>query len=96
MELQFESWPVERKRYASSVVSKALPDTHIENVLVTVTAASGATSNAAWASISLAQLYYGTKIPAAACIFFMWAIVYLGYAMAALARQFLLYDPIYV
>ena len=25
----------------------------------------------------------------------MWAIVYIGYAMAALARQFLLYDPIY-
>ncbi|CAI6337464.1 unnamed protein product [Periconia digitata] len=67
-----------------------------ENVLVTVTAASGATSNAAWAPISLAQLYYDTKIPAAACIFFMWAIVYIGYAMAALARQFLLYDPIYV
>ncbi|KAF1960739.1 OPT superfamily oligopeptide transporter [Byssothecium circinans] len=67
-----------------------------ENVLVTVTAASGATSNAAWASISLAQLYYNTRIPAAACIFFMWAIVYIGYAMAALARQFLLYDPIYV
>lgn len=67
-----------------------------ENVLVTVTAASGATSNAAWSSISLAQLYYDTKIPAAACIFFMWAIVYIGYAMAALARQFLLYDPIYV
>ncbi|KAF2442922.1 putative oligopeptide transporter [Karstenula rhodostoma CBS 690.94] len=67
-----------------------------ENVLVTVTAASGANSNAAWAPISLAQLYYGTKIPAAACIFFMWAIVYIGYAMAALARQLLLYDPIYV
>ncbi|KAF2705706.1 putative oligopeptide transporter [Pleomassaria siparia CBS 279.74] len=66
-----------------------------ENVLVTVTAASGATSNAAWASISLAQLYYDTHIPAAAALFFMWAIVYIGYAMAALARQFLLYDPIY-
>jgi hypothetical protein len=25
----------------------------------------------------------------------MWAIVYIGYAMAALARQFLLYDPVY-
>jgi hypothetical protein len=61
-----------------------------------VTAASGATSNAAWAPISLAQLFYDTKIPAAACIFFMWAIVYIGYAMAALVRQFLLYDPIYV
>ncbi|KAF2877662.1 OPT oligopeptide transporter protein-domain-containing protein [Massariosphaeria phaeospora] len=66
-----------------------------ENVLVTVTAASGATSNAAWGPISLAQLYYDTPIPAAASLFFMWAIVYIGYAMAALARQFLLYDPIY-
>jgi hypothetical protein len=26
----------------------------------------------------------------------MWAIVFIGYAMAAVARQFLLYDPIYV
>jgi hypothetical protein len=69
--------------------------TILENVLVTVTAASGATSNAAWSTISLAQLYYDTYIPAAACIFFGWAIVYIGYAMAALARQFLLYDPIY-
>ncbi|KAF2489538.1 putative OPT oligopeptide transporter [Lophium mytilinum] len=67
-----------------------------EHVLVTVTANSGATSNAAWTAISLAELYYGDKIPAAACIFFMWAIVYLGYAMAALARQFLIYDPIYI
>ncbi|KAF2753322.1 OPT superfamily oligopeptide transporter [Pseudovirgaria hyperparasitica] len=67
-----------------------------EHVLVTVTAASGATSNAAWSTISLAQLYFDTKIPAAACIFFMWAIVFLGYAMAALVRQLLLYDPIYV
>ncbi|KAF2108814.1 OPT oligopeptide transporter protein-domain-containing protein [Lophiotrema nucula] len=66
-----------------------------ENVLVTVTAASGATSNAAWTPISIGQLFYDTHIPAAAAIFFMWAIVYIGYAMAALARQFLLYDPIY-
>ena len=87
---------MECQRYASTVVLRRVTDAFVENVLVTVTAASGATSNAAWSSISLAQLYYGTKIPAAACIFFMWAIVYLGYAMAALARQFLLYDPIYV
>ncbi|KAF2259850.1 putative oligopeptide transporter [Lojkania enalia] len=66
-----------------------------ENVLVTVTAASGATSNAAWAPISLAQLYYNTYIHPAAAIFFMLAIVYIGYAMAAIARQLLLYDPIY-
>ncbi|KAF2475835.1 putative oligopeptide transporter [Lindgomyces ingoldianus] len=66
-----------------------------ENVLVTLTAASGATGNAAWSAISLAQLYYNTYIPVPVALFFMWAIVYIGYAMAALARQFLLYDPIY-
>lgn len=83
-----------------------------ENVLVTLTAASGATGNAAWSAISLAQIYYDTHIPVAVALFFMWAIVYIGkslrlspqllalifvagYAMAALARQFLLYDPIY-
>ncbi|ORY00672.1 OPT oligopeptide transporter protein-domain-containing protein [Clohesyomyces aquaticus] len=66
-----------------------------ENVLVTLTAASGATGNAAWSAISLAQIYYDTHIPVAVALFFMWAIVYIGYGMAALARQFLLYDPIY-
>ena len=66
-----------------------------ENVLVTITAASGATGTAAWATISLAELYYDTKIPVAACLFFSWSIVFIGYAMAALARQLLLYDPIY-
>ena len=66
-----------------------------EHVLVTVSAASGAVSNAAWVPISLAKLYYGEDINAAACLFFMWAIVYIGYAMAAIARQFLIYDPIY-
>ena len=66
-----------------------------EHVLVTLAAASGATGNLAWTPISLAQLYYNDKMPAVACIFFMWAIVWLGYSLAALARQFLLYDPIY-
>ncbi|OCK81893.1 putative OPT oligopeptide transporter [Lepidopterella palustris CBS 459.81] len=66
-----------------------------EHILVTVSAASGATSNAAWTPISLAKLYYGDSVNAAAAIFFMWSIVYIGYAMAAPALQFLLYDPIY-
>ncbi|KAF2113450.1 sexual differentiation process protein [Lophiotrema nucula] len=66
-----------------------------ENVLVTLTATSGATSNAAWASISVAKVYYNTEIPAAACLFFMYGIVFLGYGIAAIARQLLLYDPIY-
>ncbi|OCL12498.1 OPT superfamily oligopeptide transporter [Glonium stellatum] len=66
-----------------------------EHVLVTVSAASGATANAAWVPISLAKLYYGEDINTAACLFFMWSVVYIGYGMAAIARQFLIYDPIY-
>lgn len=66
-----------------------------EHVLVTISAASGATSNLASTPISLAQLYYDEKIPAAACIFWMWSIVFVGYSLAAVARQFLVYDPIY-
>ena len=66
-----------------------------EHVLVTISAASGATSNQGSTPISLAQLYYGTKIPAAASLFFMWSIVFVGYSFAALARQVLVFDPIY-
>lgn len=66
-----------------------------EHVLVTVTAAQGATSNLASTPIALSQLYYNSPINAAACIFFMWSCVFLGYSYAALARQFLVYDPLY-
>ncbi|KAJ5645496.1 Oligopeptide transporter [Penicillium longicatenatum] len=67
-----------------------------EHVLVTVTAASGATYNLAYAPIVLAELWYGTRINPAVAIFFMWAIVWTGYSFAALARQILLPDPEYV
>jgi len=94
--LQLEPRPLESQRYVCTSAYRFLNAYNdLEHVLITVTAASGATSNAAWSCISLAQLYYNTHIPAAASIFFMWAIVYIGYAMAALARQFLLYDPVY-
>ncbi|KAK2797675.1 hypothetical protein FQN50_009099 [Emmonsiellopsis sp. PD_5] len=66
-----------------------------EHVLVTISAAQGATSNSASTPISLAQLYYGTNINAGAALIFMWSIVFIGYSYAALARQVLLYDPIY-
>ena len=66
-----------------------------EHVLVTITAASGATYNLAWVPISLSELYFGHKINPAVAIFFMWAIVWTGYSYAALARQFLIYDPQY-
>ena len=66
-----------------------------EHVLVTITAASGATYNLAWTPISLSELYFGHKINPAVAIFFMWAVVWTGYSYAALARQFLIYDPQY-
>jgi hypothetical protein len=66
-----------------------------EHVLVTISAASGATYNLAFAPISISELYLGYQVPAAVAIFFMWAIVWTGYSFAAIARQFLLYDPEY-
>ncbi|KAJ5726535.1 Oligopeptide transporter OPT superfamily [Penicillium malachiteum] len=67
-----------------------------EHVLVTVTAASGATYNLGYGPIVLAELWYGTRIQPAVAIFFMWAIVWTGYSFAALARQILLPDPDYI
>ncbi|KAJ5539223.1 Oligopeptide transporter OPT superfamily [Penicillium frequentans] len=67
-----------------------------EHVLITVTAASGATYNLAYAPIVLAELWYGTRINPAVAIFFMLAIVWTGYSFAALARQILLPDPEYI
>lgn len=66
-----------------------------EHVLVTITAASGATYNLAWTPISLSELYFDHKMNPAVAIFFMWAVVWTGYSYAALARQFLIYDPQY-
>lgn len=45
--------------------------------------------------ISMAELYFGIRINPAVAIFFMWAVVWVGYSYAAIARQFLLYDPQY-
>ncbi|KAI9924521.1 hypothetical protein ASPWEDRAFT_28331 [Aspergillus wentii DTO 134E9] len=67
-----------------------------EHVLVTLTAASGATYNLGYTPIALAELYYGQVINPAVAIFFMLAIVWIGYAFAALARQLLMHDPEYI
>ena len=66
-----------------------------EHVLVTISAASGATYNLAYAPVSIAELYFGQKMNPAVAIFFMWAVVITGYSFAAISRQFLLYDPQY-
>jgi hypothetical protein len=64
-----------------------------ENVLVTLSAASGATGNLGTSSISLAEVFYNDKVHPAIAILYMWAIVWTGYSFAAIARNFLLYDP---
>jgi hypothetical protein len=63
--------------------------------VITLTAASGATYNLGYAPISLAELYFGETVHPAVAIFFMWGIVWTGYSFAAIARQFLIYDPQY-
>ncbi|GJC91269.1 plant-like oligopeptide transporter [Colletotrichum higginsianum] len=64
-----------------------------EHVLVTISAASGATYNLGYTPVAMAELYFNSRIHPAAAIFFMWGIVWTGYSFAALARQFLIYDP---
>ena len=66
-----------------------------EHVLVVVAAASDATYNLAYTPLALSELYFGKRIDPAVSIFFMWAVVWIGYSYAALARQFLIYDPQY-
>ncbi len=66
-----------------------------EHVLVTISAASGATYNLGYTPIAMSELYFGQPVHPAVALFFMWAIVWTGYSFAAVARQFLLYDPQY-
>lgn len=67
-----------------------------ESVLVTLTAASGATGNQGTAGLSLAEIFYGHKVPPVIAILFMYAIVWTGYSYAAIARNFVLYEPQFV
>ncbi|KAK7700739.1 OPT superfamily [Botryosphaeria dothidea] len=64
-----------------------------EHVLVTISAASGATYNLGYSPVSMSELYFDKKINPAVAIFFMWGTVWTGYSFAAIARQFLIYDP---
>ncbi|RCK59448.1 Oligopeptide transporter 5 [Candida viswanathii] len=67
-----------------------------ETVLITIAASSGATGNMGTTPLALAELYYGQVVNPAVALFFMWLIVWVGYAYAAIARNFLLYDPQFV
>lgn len=66
-----------------------------EHVLVTISAASGATYNLAFAPVTIAELFFGHRVNAGVAIVFMWSVVVTGYSFAAISRQFLLYDPQY-
>lgn len=66
-----------------------------EHVLVTLSAASGATYNLAYTPVSIAELYFDQKVNPLIAIVFMWSVVWTGYSFAAISRQFLLYDPQY-
>jgi len=66
-----------------------------EHVLVVICAASGATYNLAYGPISIAELFFGYELHPIIAIVFMWSVVWIGYSYAALARQFLIYDPAY-
>lgn len=57
-----------------------------EHVMVTIFCASGAMYNLAWIPISLSELYFGNRIEPTVCLFFMWAVVWIGYLYVALAR----------
>ncbi|RLV94925.1 putative ATP-dependent RNA helicase [Spathaspora sp. JA1] len=63
-----------------------------ETAMVTITANSGATGNMATNAISLADLYFGETVSPLVSLGFMFAIVFVGYSYAALARS-LVYDP---
>lgn len=66
-----------------------------EHVLVTISAASGATYNLGFTPISMSELYFNQPVNGAVAVFFMMAITWTGYSYAAIARQFLIYDPQY-
>ncbi|ODV84329.1 hypothetical protein CANARDRAFT_201006 [[Candida] arabinofermentans NRRL YB-2248] len=67
-----------------------------ESVLITLTAASGATGNQGTAGISLAAVYYNEKMHPIIAILFMYSIVWTGYSFAAIARNLVLYDPQFI
>ncbi|KAK6461376.1 OPT oligopeptide transporter protein-domain-containing protein [Scheffersomyces coipomensis] len=64
-----------------------------EAAMVTITANSGATGNLATNAISLAEIHFGETVPIPVALGFMWSIVFVGYSYAAIAKNFLLYDP---
>lgn len=64
-----------------------------EAAIVTIAAKSGACGNLGTNTLTMVEVYFGTRVPAAAAIGFMMAIVFVGYSYAAIARSMVSYDP---
>lgn len=64
-----------------------------EHVLVTITAASGATSNMAFTPLTMGEIYYKQRVQPAAALAFMFAVVWNGMAFTSFCRTLLLYEP---
>lgn len=64
-----------------------------ETTLITITANSGATGNLATNTLALANLHFNEYVNPFVALSFMFAIVFIGYAYAAIAKNLILYDP---
>lgn len=90
-----------KKRIQLAVFGRKLASFHMnpgpwsikETALVTIAAKSGATGNLATNSLALVEIFFDHRVPAAAALAFMWAIVYAGYSYAAIAKNVVSYDP---
>lgn len=66
-----------------------------ETAMVTITANSGATGNLATNAFALADLHFNESVSAWVALPFMWAIVFVGYSYAAIAKPYLVPDTQY-
>lgn len=67
-----------------------------ETVLITITVGAGSTASPAILSFVLGDAVYHQPIKAIYGMLFMWSTIYIGYSYAALARNFLVYDPVFI
>lgn len=63
-----------------------------ETAMVTITANSGATGNLATNAFALADLHFKESVSPWVALPFMWAIVFVGYSYAAIAKPYLITD----
>ncbi|EJU02221.1 OPT oligopeptide transporter [Dacryopinax primogenitus] len=64
-----------------------------EHVLIVLTAGAGAHSNMGEILVSVKEIFYQEQMNPLYAILFMWASMWTGFSYAALARNFLVYNP---